>query len=57
MRKAVDVLDSDFNKLCVRINNKAENDTSKATKISESILMQNLNYTPYGPTYLSANNC
>lgn len=51
MRKAVDVLDSDFNKLCVRINNKAENDTSKATKISESIFMQNLDYTPYGPTY------
>lgn len=51
-RKAIDVLDKDLNKLCVRINNKKENELSEATAIQEEdIYMQNLGYTPWGPTY------
>tara|TARA_Y100000114_G_scaffold156683_1_gene184773 strand:- start:835 stop:1602 length:768 start_codon:yes stop_codon:yes gene_type:complete len=51
-KKGIDVLDGDFNKLCVRINNKKDTCLDEASSVvGEDVYMQNLGYTPWGPTY------
>lgn len=51
LMEAKNILDKDNNLICVRMNRDIENNTENSIRINELILRQNIDYTPYGPTY------